>query len=534
MSNLNGVDFEALRDESNFCETLLSDKDGHALELDPWQRSYIREQSPYVAVVKTRQGGFSYGSAAKGLARTHIRPFYEKYFVSKSLEEAKRKIQYASELHANLPLGFKLRLVTDAKTELAFQDSMGRISRLKALSSKEPRGMDGDIDIDEIAHFSNARKVFEAATGLVIRGGNRQLSIGSSPLAKSDILYEVITNHEHRYNQFKVYSIPWWLCTALCVNIREAALRARGMPIKERVAVYGSPAIKRAFEMLPLDAFIQEYECGFMDEMSAFMPYELIWSCNEVNYGTDDKELEVEYMFDYREIREPKNDGKDITDLNGRVLNESFWQWVRRHCKGYVEIGFDIGRKRDLSAIVVTDEISGVKEVRAVVTMDRAPFGIQENVLSQAITIVKPKKCRIDNGGMGMPVAEEMINRHGENVVESIGFTNQNKSQMATNIKARFEKHKIKIPGWQPLENHIHSIRRYVSEKGLITYEADSSDHHGDIYWALALTDLRPMETKSGYTPKAYNDAYKKHQEEQELRRRGLIPGFPSPRNSER
>ena len=128
---------EIITNEARFCEALMADRGGDPLALDYWQRAFIVDDAPTIAVIKSRQCGFSFAEAAKGLARSHIRPWYEKYFVSLSLEESKRKIQYVQQLYDSMPERMKLRKINDAKTEIAFEDSRGRVSRLRSAGQRE-------------------------------------------------------------------------------------------------------------------------------------------------------------------------------------------------------------------------------------------------------------------------------------------------------------------------------------------------------------------------------------------------------------
>jgi phage FluMu gp28-like protein len=506
MINLNGVDFSYLTDEAFFIEKLARDSKGKGVTLDYWQRLFIRDKRSALAVTKSRQVGYSYIGALKGLARSHLQVDYKKYFVSYNLDEAKNKIRYAKQAYDSMPQAFKLKVITDAKTELAFEDKRGRISLLKALTSKEPRGMNGDVDLDEINFYQRAREVFHAAGALGIRGGS-QMTIGSSPKTRDGIHHEVISNHQNKFAHFGVYSVPWWFCSALCNDVKGAVAEAKFMSTLQRVERFarvlpdGSCPIQEALSSYTMESFQMEYECEPMDDVAAFMPYSLIDACKEANYGKDlDEALDSDgksgvhllcQIFKHsHDVKKPERTESFLREL------EALWAWVRKHKRGLIEIGYDVGRHRDISALILTEERDGKSEVRAILELTQLPFPVQEQLLSKAIEITDPLAARIDKNGMGEHLAENLSAKY-KSKVEPVAFTNQSKAMMATGMKALFEKQGIKIPAYKTLENHIHSISRTLTGANNLVYEADASDHHGDLWWALCLAKYRgPREPR--------------------------------------
>lgn len=490
---LSGEDIDYLSDEAHFVECLARDEEANEVELDPWQRCYIRDTAPYIITNKSRQTGWSWIESAKSLARSHTIPNYAKYFVSINLDESKTKIRYVRQMFDSLPQRFKLKVITDAKTEFGVVDRKGRVSIVKALTSRQPRGMHGDIALDEFAHYLNPRKIFDAAGALVLRGG--QFTVGSSPMAKQGQFFEICDNSIKvedgtlKYGHWRMYEIPWWMSRHLCVDVPTAVRLAPGMTTRERVMKFGSEKIKGTFASYSLDAFIQECECGFMDEQSAFMPLSLIQSCAEPSYAASfddgDEDTSVRLLCRIAEYT-----GDELYTSGIEKIVELF-HWLRGTRRGMIEGGFDVGRHHDISALVVTDTTDDDrKEVRLILGLDRVPFDVQEAILSKFVAIVTPHALRIDKGGIGEMLAERLA-AQWQSIVEPISFTAVSKASMAQAVKVRFESKKIKIPYWQKLITHINSIRKSVTAANNLVYEADANDHHGDYYWSLALTEYR-------------------------------------------
>lgn len=473
-----------LLDPVTFLESFTADVHGDPTVWDDWQCEYLRDESMFLVAVKSRQTGFSYAGAAKGLYKALTIPSYSKYFVSTSLNESKSKIEYAKNLYDSLPNRYKLPIETNAKTEIAFKDNKGIVSRIKALTSKEPRGPHGDLDLDEAAFLRNAQKIYEAGIAFTARGG--QLALYSSPAGQSGLLYDVFTNAQNRYPSFTRLRVPWWWSSGLCIDPRTAVKAAPNLSVDQRVEAFGTDRLKAIYQSISRDAFAQEFECAFVDEASAFLPYSLITQCSEDSWGDSLDESDID------------PDGSESVRMQCRVYEgksgseptDDFWQWLRKACKGLVEIGFDVGRQHDVSAIVVTDEVDDKKDVRAIITLDRMEFASQLQIAENVLLYSKASVLRIDNTGMGMPLAEQLETKY-KSRIEKVNFSNSSKATMATNVKARMEQGKLRLPTWDVIREHFHSIRKSVTASNLIAYDADSAQHHGDIFWAVALTDYR-------------------------------------------
>ncbi len=124
------------------------------------------------------------------------------------------------------------------------------------------------------------------------------------------------------------------------------------------------------------------YECQFVDESHALLPYDLLLA------RVDDT---LSYYPDVE------------------TLSES----------GNLYAGYDVGRKHDLSALVVLKRIKEGFHWRGAVELREAPFNEQFELLTGMLNECGLRRLAIDQSGLGMQLAEELVQNHGS-LVEPI------------------------------------------------------------------------------------------------------------------
>ncbi|MDO5562793.1 MAG: terminase family protein [Synergistaceae bacterium] len=162
------------------------------------------------------------------------------------------------------------------------------------------------------------------------------------------------------------------------------------------------------------------------------------------------------------------------------------------YVQGYVCGGVDIGRQRDITAAVLSEQYidNGDKlvAIRHMDVMDKMKFADQQLHLEALVESWKIKRMWIDNTGIGMNLAENMQSKYPSKVTPTT-FTREKKEAWALGVKKLFESGKIRIPNDRDLVMQLHSIKRKPTEKGF-TYDADRNEQvkHADLFWALALS----------------------------------------------
>ena len=146
-----------------------------------------------------------------------------------------------------------------------------------------------------------------------------------------------------------------------------------------------------------------------------------------------------------------------------------------------------MGRKRDLSALVVLERVKKEFRWRGAVELREAPFDKQFELLTGVLGVRGLRRLAIDQSGLGMQLAEELVRRHGWRV-EPITMTAPVKESLASRILAVFQRGDVSIPDHRPLIDDLHSIQRTVTLAGNVRYAAPrEAGSHADRWTALAL-----------------------------------------------
>ncbi len=430
--------------------------DDKPTRLYDYQVEFNECRARFRAVLKGRQTGFSFTFAAEALAKAHLKPEHTAIFVSYNLEDAKEKIRYARMLYDTMPLAWRKKLVTDNKTELEFRDGRGRRTRLISNPCREPRGKGkADVYLDELAFYRNSRRIYVAAVPIITRGGGT-LTIASTPLGKTGIFFEVLEGEAEKYAHFERFRVPWWRCPEFCTDVAAAMHEAGATSTDERVEHFGTEILKLIRQSMDLESFQQEYECLFIDEATAYIPWDLILAA-----AKDEDELEY------------------YGDLEG---------FLSYRAKGPLWAGYDVGRKRNASELIVLEQVGDRFHQRLMMTLERTRFQDQRETLCRLLEARSDvRRLCIDATGMGMQLAEELTEKYPSRV-EGVTLTGPVKNELAPLTKIAFEDRNVWIPANRELMLQIHSVKKLVTAAGNIRFDVEHEErHHADKYWALAL-----------------------------------------------
>lgn len=287
------------------------------------------------------------------------------------------------------------------------------------------RGFTGDVFLDEFAMHADDEAVWAALFPTVLRGEG-EIDIASTPRGRKNLFHRLQSNS---------------MFAASTVTLKSAVEEGLDVDPLTLQAAVGDDEIWR-----------QEFCCEFLDETTSFLPYELIRSCQ---------------------------DGRLSADVDWAMLEERF---------NDLFVGVDVGRKRDLTAIWLWQREGEAMITRGLVVMAGAPFTEQEAMLARILSGVAIRRCCIDATGMGLHLAERLVERFGDHLVEGVVMTCAVKSEAAGAVRMMAERGLLRIPADEAISQDWHSIARSVTSAGHIRYDADrSSVGHGDRFWAAAL-----------------------------------------------
>jgi len=235
-----------------------------------FQLAHLCDDGTFRTEIKSRQIAWSFTAAAEAIAEAVLEKT-SSIFVSINLDEAMEKIRYAGRVLENLQIGGLPKLIRDNELSIEFDNG----ARLLSLPAKPPRGKARmNVYLDEFAHVAHDREIYTGALPVISKGG--RLRMASSPLGSSGVFWEVSSEKLRTYPGYARKSTPWWEVQSFCQNVKEASKLAPGLGTTERVELFGNERIKAIWANMLEEDFQQEYECAFIDEATAWIPWEII------------------------------------------------------------------------------------------------------------------------------------------------------------------------------------------------------------------------------------------------------------------
>lgn len=463
------------------------------IELDFWQDDFIRNRNRYISLLKSRQTGFSFVVAIKGLVKAldPARTQYTKQFVSYNEEDAQEKIRYARQFYDSIPNRYKKKLVHQTATMLEFEDVGSKTtSRLISLPCRPPRGKNGDVCLDEFAIYLPrlSKEIYTAASFCTLRRGC--IEVGSTPLGTIGKFYEICTNRES-YPNFDRYFIPWWYAKVMCKDVRGAVQFAKEMETAERVERFGTDRLISLFQNSTLEDFQQECECVFIDSSASYISLELIYA-NTPGRREEDIPTNIEKDEDYFAAK------RDVEIHCFKDADELILNYSPEKYGSPLFMGLDIGRTSDATVFYIIGVINGKKRSVLRHEMRNADFDAQTAVLNKLMENLPIYRCCIDDGGIGRNLAENAHKRYGERA-ELYHFDLQSKEILAMGVRTGLERRKYELDNDRDFHAQIHSIKRTPSSGGSFRYDAERNEKgHADSFWAWALasyaTDGKKIE----------------------------------------
>jgi len=287
------------------------------------------------------------------------------------------------------------------------------------------RGFTGDVLLDEFAMHEHDREIWAAMFPTLLRGDG-ELDVASTPKGHDNMFFQLRDNPRFATS---LVTLPDAVAQGLDVDI-DAVREAMGDE----------------------ELYRQEFLCEFLDESTAFLTYEQIDGCMDETLQCADS----------------------MEALSGE----------RRD----LFVGVDVGRMHDLTVIWVLARDADRVVTVALIEMHDAPFREQFERLETLLTTTRVRRLCIDAGGLGMQLAEQLVERFGAFRIEPLVFTLAMKSELATALRIAVEQRGIVIPADRAIRRDWHSVQRSVSSTGHFRLTASRREgSHADRFWAAAL-----------------------------------------------
>jgi len=460
------------------------------IELTDYQKNWVNDHSRFKIGVITRQGGKSFSTSLEAVLDCVEKPNTTWVLLSAGERQSKELINKAKmHLRAiNIALSALVTVESDflsgdGKTVYKqLEINLPNGSRIIGLPANPDtaRGWSANIILDEFALHKDSREIWSAMFPTVTRG--YKIRVISTFKGKSNKFYELFSSAPtlQRFDGKEYEHIGdrgGW--SKHRVSIHQAV--EMGLELKDEEGEACEPEDLR-LALSDDDAWAEEFECTPSDEVSAFLPHELISSVQDVTIISKPQwvdRLIQAAQANYAIYKLTKNKPEIPTHvLDGLSFS------------GDLYAGMDIGRKKDLSVIWLDEKQDEVLKTAAVIELNRQPFFIQEQVLWAVLSLKNMRRACIDETGIGANLAESAKDQFGESKVEGVTFSSGNKEALATGLKQNFEDRGSLIPMENVIRQSFHSVKKYATTTNHFRFDAEKTDAtgHADHFWAKALT----------------------------------------------
>ncbi len=410
----------------------------------PYQLKWLNDESAIKIWQKSRRIGATYIQSYEDVKDCMLKKVPSVWFSSADESAAREYITYCEQWVSLFDIAAKSvgNVVIDSDKDIkALVIEFSNGTKIHALSSnpKAFRSKGGKVVLDEFAHHNDQDELWKAARPCVTWG--YPIRILSTHNGQSCRFFKFIQEVENGRLNWSLHTTSIQL--AVDEGLVDKILQKK--VTEEDKQLWLDEQRSNCFDEY---TWLQEYCCIAIDETSAFLPYDLISSC----------------------------EADDILKSLDNV-------------KGDIYVGMDIGRKKDLTVIWVLEFLEKIKYTRMLKILEKTPFHIQEEVLNSILKHKNLRRCYIDTTGLGMQLAESAQRRFGKYRVESVTFSGKVKEELAYNLRTNFEDKTVYIPSEHNIREDLHSVRRVTTAAGNIRFDVENSDvnGHADRFWALAL-----------------------------------------------
>ena len=419
----------------------------------PYQQRWLDDKAKIKIWEKSRRIGATYVQSYEDVRDCINRSVPAVWFSSADESAAKEYIDYCEKwvklFHATAKRLGEV-IIDNEKDIKALVIEFSNGTKIHALSSnpKSFRSKGGKVVLDEFAFHNNPDELWKAARPCITWGF--PLRILSTHNGQNCLYYKFIDQVLKGKLNWSHHKTPIQLAVSEGLVDK---IYQRKTTLQEQEDWMANEK-DNCFDEY---TWLQEYCCIAVDEASAFLPYDLIATC-ELN-----------------DILRPLED-----------IKHDFY------------VGVDIGRRKDLTVIWVLEKIENIKYTRLIVELAKMPFHKQEEILHEILSHKLFRRDCQDDTGIGMQMAENAQVKFGKFRVEGITFTNKVKEDLAYRLRTEFENKTVFIPNRHEIREDLHSVRKITTASNNIRFDADRSDNgHADRFWALALA-LHAADNGSG------------------------------------
>lgn len=486
---------------------------GPALQLLPYQRRWVEDNSPLKIVVKARQIGYSFAASIRAVLECLKRKITW-IFLSKGerqsrllMEKVQEHVQSCGILaQACESTFFEGTLIK----QLEVRFSNGSVIYGLPANPDTARGYSGNVILDEFAFHSEANKIYAALFPTITRGYS--IEVISTPNGQQGKFYEIAKAAGlAELGDREIWSSGEQRATEPDGSAVHPISRAPDRPIWSGHRVDIHEAIRQGLkiELQVLRAgcddetsWQQEYCCQFISTAENFIPPALLAQCVSAEAARD---CPPQFLASaphrrtdsrFPELRAPNSEfylGIDIGRHHDRTV---FWLDEFQVSDSILQSGKGSGRGEAADNSHKTADTLPLAVARLVRTFSNTPFAEQLDFARELLSLRGPdghplvRRACIDSTGMGAPLAESLQREFGPRV-EPVTFTAAVKEDMAYRVKRRLEQRLDLLPDAPEIARAFGAVKKLVTAAGNTRFDAERTDAgHADEFWAKALADL--------------------------------------------
>lgn len=418
-----------------------------------YQKDWLNDKTQIKFCEKGRREGFTYVQSYEDVRDCTTNAYYRTgrplkvWFTSADLSAAKEYIDYCKEWASffnSIAKDLGEVIIDEEKDIKALCLEFTNGTKIYALSSNPSqfRSKGGKVVIDEYAFHKDQKALWKAAFASAKMWGY-PIRVISTHHGKQTNFYKIIQKIKAGKLNYSLHTVPF--IKAVEDGLADK-VKGRTLTKKERLAFVEEVKQDAGDEI----TWQEEFCCQPMDETTAFLTYEMINSC---------KELNIEVMFD------------KLATLEDLYL------------------GYDVARKGHKSVITIFEKVGNIKFLRYKVILRNMRFRDQKKMLYTFLDMKNLRRACIDATGIGNNLAEDAVIDYGKQKVEAITFTNSSKEEMATLLYIAMEDKNLRIDFniEQDFIEDLHSIKK-IPTKTTTRLDAEETENgHADCFWSCAL-----------------------------------------------
>ncbi len=153
-----------------------------------------------------------------------------------------------------------------------------------------------------------------------------------------------------------------------------------------------------------------------------------------------------------------------------RSCEDTSCLWKRggvRNVRAEHYFGYDVGRSRDLGVLWVFERVGDVLVTRAIEVFEKKTFAQQRQGIEDLIAEVNVVAGRIDRGGIGMQLSEELEEKY-PHIVEGINLTEHAQGKLGKLLQVSILGRTVRVPDDAEMRRDFRLVRKIETVEEIV------------------------------------------------------------------